>query len=116
LLGDRGRSLAARLGLAYPLARRFRTAMTLAMFAVIVLTLVYMSEISFMFRGRTDDIAQNLSGGFGVELVSNPNDPVTASELESLPGVTRVAPLGYVAAEFTTPDRGRAGRGAAAPA
>jgi putative ABC transport system permease protein len=107
LFGDRGRSLAARLGLAYPLARRFRTAMTMAMFAVIVLTLVYMSEISFMFRGRTDAIAQNLSGGFGVELVSNPNNPVTKAQLESLPDVTRAAPLGYVAAEFTTPRRGR---------
>jgi putative ABC transport system permease protein len=107
LLGDRGRSLSSRLGLAYPLARRFRTAMTVAMFAVIVLTLVYMSEISFMFRGRTDEIAHNLSGGFGVELVSNPNNPVTASQLASLPGVTRVAPLGYVNADFTTPRRER---------
>ena len=35
--------------------------MTLGMFAVIVLTLVYMSEISYMNRGRTDEIAQNLS-------------------------------------------------------
>ena len=42
-------------GLAYPLARRFRTGMTLAMFAIIVLTLVYMGEMSYMFRGRADD-------------------------------------------------------------
>jgi putative ABC transport system permease protein len=107
LLGDRGSSLAIRLGLAYPLARRFRTAMTIGMFAIIVLTLVYMSEISFMFRGRTDDIARNLSGGFGVELVSNPNSPASAAKLAALPGVTRVAPLGYTTAEFTTPSRGR---------
>ncbi|HEU5308185.1 MAG TPA: FtsX-like permease family protein [Acidimicrobiia bacterium] len=107
LLGNRGSSLAARLGLAYPLARRFRTAMTLGMFAIIVLTLVYMSEISFMFRGRTDDIARNLSGGFGVELVSNPNNPVSAAKLAALPGVTRVAPLGYTTAEFTTARRSR---------
>jgi putative ABC transport system permease protein len=107
VLGDRGRSLSARLGLAYPLARRFRAAMTIGMFAIIVLTLVYMSEISFMFRGRTDDIARNLSGGFGVELVSNPNNPVPAEKLAALPGVTRVAPLGYTTAEFTTATRGR---------
>jgi putative ABC transport system permease protein len=66
-----------------------------------------MSEISFMFRGRTDDIARNLSGGFGVELVSNPNNPASAAELAALPGVTRVAPLGYTSAEFTTTSRGR---------
>ena len=81
--------------------------MTIGMFAIIVLTLVYMSEISFMFRGRTDDIASNLSGGFGVELVSNPNNPVSASKLAALPGVTRVAPLGYMTAEYTTASRSR---------
>ena len=107
LLGNGGSSLSARLGLAYPLARRFRTTMTLGMFAIIVLTLVYMSEISFMFRGRTDDIARNLSGGFGVELVSNPNNPASAEKLAALPGVSRVAPLGYAAAEFSTATRSR---------
>jgi putative ABC transport system permease protein len=100
-------SLSARLGLAYPLARRFRTAMTLAMFAIIILTLVYMSEISYMFRQRSDEIAHNLSGGFGVEVLSNPNDPVDVAALADLPGVTGVAPLGYVAAEYTTPNRSR---------
>jgi putative ABC transport system permease protein len=102
-----GRSLSARLGVAYPLANRFRTAMTLAMFAIIVLTLVYMSEISFMFAARADAISSNLSGGFGVELLSNPSDPVTADELAALPGVRRVAPLRYASAEFTTPRRKR---------
>jgi putative ABC transport system permease protein len=105
--GRRGASLPARLGLAYPLARRFRTAMTLAMFAIIILTLVYMAEISFMFRQRTDEIASNLSGGFGIELLSNPTNPVDAAELAALPGVARVASLGYVGAEYTTADRAR---------
>ena len=100
-------SVSTRLGLTYPVARPFRTAMTMGMFAVIVLTLVYMSEISFMFRGRTDAIAQNLSGGFGVELLSNPSGPVTAAQLQALPGVTKVAPLGYVGAEFSTATRSR---------
>jgi hypothetical protein len=81
--------------------------MTLGMFAIIVLTLVYMSEISFMFRGRADEIAGNLSGGFGVELVSNPNNPASADRLAALRGVTRVAPLGYTTAEFTTANRQR---------
>ena len=104
-----GRALSARLGLAYPLARRFRTAMTLGMFAIIVLTLVYMSEISYMNRGRTDAIAQNLSGGFGIDLLSNPSNPVTPAQLRAVPGVRDVAPLGYVGAEFTTPTRTRTG-------
>jgi putative ABC transport system permease protein len=107
-LGRGGReTLVPRLGLAYPLARRFRTGMTLAMFAVIILTLVYMGEVSYMFRGRADSITGNLSGGFGVVVLSNPANPVTAEQLQSLPGVGRVAPLGYTAAEFTTPSRER---------
>jgi putative ABC transport system permease protein len=108
VLGRGGReTLAPRLGLAYPLARRFRTGMTLAMFAVIILTLVYMGEVSYMFRNRADAISANLSGGFGVVLVSNPADPVPTAKLAALPGVSRVAPLGYATGEFTTPHHGR---------
>jgi putative ABC transport system permease protein len=108
MLGRRGRSvLAARLGIAYPLARRFRTAMTLAMFAIVVLTLVYMSVLSFMIRTRSDSYTQNLSGGFGVVVQSNPNGPIPLDRLSNLPGVHRVAPLGYALAEFTTPHRTR---------
>ncbi|HEU5302311.1 MAG TPA: FtsX-like permease family protein [Acidimicrobiia bacterium] len=102
-----GRTLTARLGVAYPLAARFRTAMTLSMFAIIVLTLVYMSEISYMFAGRAQEISRNLSGGFGIELLSNPTNPVPARELAALRGVREVAPLGYVYAEFRTPRRDR---------
>jgi putative ABC transport system permease protein len=107
-LGRGGRkTLAARLGVAYPLARRFRTGMTLAMFAIIILTLVYMGEVSYMFQGRADAITNNLSGGFGVVMLSNPNNPVKATDLAKVPEVRRVAPLGYAAAEFTSPNRTR---------
>jgi putative ABC transport system permease protein len=107
-LGRGGReTLSARLAIAYPLARRFRTAMTLAMFAVIILTLVYMGEVSYMFRNRADDISSRLSGGYGITLVSNPTNPVSTDELAAFPGVRRVAPLGYVSADFTSPTRGR---------
>ena len=41
-----GTSLVARLGLAYPLARRFRTSMTLAMYSLVVFTLVFISVLS----------------------------------------------------------------------
>jgi putative ABC transport system permease protein len=104
--GGRG-TLAARLGVAYPVARRFRTGMTLAMFAIIILTLVYIGEISYMFQGRADAITSNLSGGFGVVVLSNPGDPVRAAQLAAVPGVRKVAPLGYATAEFTTPTRSR---------
>ncbi len=102
-----GAALTARLGIAYPLARRLRTAMTLAMFAIVILTLVYMSVISSMIRSGSDSTTRNLSGGFGVVVQSNPGGPIPMARLEALPGVRRVAPLGYTLAEFTTPHRKR---------
>lgn len=96
-------SLAVRVGLAYPIARRFRTGMTLAMIAIVVLTLVYLAIISRMFSNQVDDITADLSGGFGVVVTSNPTAPVPVEQLEAAPGVTAVAPLGYTLAEFTVP-------------
>ncbi len=99
-----GSSLPVRLGLAYPLARRFRTGMTLGMFSIVMLTLVYMSVLSFMFQGQTDGLAADLAGGFEIVTTSNPSNPVTGTELAGVDGVDTVAPVAYVAAEF---DRGR---------
>ena len=96
-----GHSLSVRLGLAYPVARRFRTAMTLGMFAIVILTLVYLSIISFMFRSEVDEYAANLSGGFGVVVDSNPTNPVTEQQLASVPGVGAIAPLVHGFADFT---------------
>jgi len=100
-----GRSLPVRLGLAYPLARRFRTGMTLGMFSIVMLTLVYMSVISYMFRGQTDSLASDLSGGFEIIATSSSSNPVTTVELTNLKGVAAVAPLSYVFADFTRDDR-----------
>jgi putative ABC transport system permease protein len=95
-----GRSLPIRVGLAYPIARKFRTAMTLAMFAIVVLTLVYLSIISFMFSNQRDAITADASGGFGMVVTSNPTNPVTTQQLTSTPGVRAVAPLAYGQADF----------------
>jgi putative ABC transport system permease protein len=87
------RSLDVRLGLAYPLARRFRTAMTLGMFALVVFILVYVSVIGAMFAGQLNQFTANASGGFNAIASSNPSDPVSVDELERIPGVRAVAPL-----------------------
>jgi putative ABC transport system permease protein len=87
------RSLHVRLGLAYPLARRFRTAMTLGMFALVVFILVYVSVIGAMFAGQLDQFTREASGGFNVIVSSNPSDPVALDRVARLPGVRAVAPL-----------------------
>jgi putative ABC transport system permease protein len=87
------------------MAKGFRTAMTLGMFAIVVLTIVYLSFISLMFRQQVDDIASDLSGGYGIVVNSNPSDPVTAADLDRVSGVTAVAPLGYGFAQTTFGER-----------
>jgi putative ABC transport system permease protein len=98
-----GDALPMRIGLAYPLARRFRTAMTLGMFSIVVLTLVFMSQMVTMFDSQSTAIARELSGGFGGVVTSNPSNPVTAAQLGDVDGVEAVAPLGYLVGTWTRP-------------
>lgn len=99
-----GDALPVRVGLAYPLARRFRTGMTLGMFSIVVLTLVFMSQMTNMFNTQADTFTRELSGGFGVVVTANPSNPIPPGALEDLDGVTRVAPMSYQFATFTRPD------------
>jgi putative ABC transport system permease protein len=87
------RSFHVRLGLAYPLARRFRTSMTLGMFALVVFILVYVSVIGSMFAAQLGQFSHDASGGFDVLISSNPSDPVPFGRLSADPGVRAVAPL-----------------------
>jgi len=87
------RSLQVRLGLAYPLARRFRTSMTLGMFALVVFILVYVSVIGSMFSGQLGQFTHDASGGFNVLVSSNPSDPVPWARLGRESGVHAVAPI-----------------------
>lgn len=100
-----GGSLPVRIALAYPTARRFRTAMTLGMFAVVVLTLVYLAVLSHMFSNQVDTITADSSGGFGIVVDSNPTDPLTAEQLRTVPGVGEVAAMTYGLADFARDDR-----------
>lgn len=93
-------SLSVRIGLAYPLARVFRTVATLTMFALVVLTIVYLSSVSAMFAGSVDATTQRMSGGWDVIVTSNPTDPVDADLVLASPSVDAVAPTTYTFAEF----------------
>lgn len=98
-----GDALPLRIGLAYPLARRFRTGMTLGMFSIVVLTLVFISQMTYMFNTQGDTFARELSGGFGAVITANPSSPIPPGELEQVRGVTRVAPMSYNFATWTRP-------------
>ena len=87
------RSLSVRLGLAYPLARRFRTSMTLGMFALVVFILVLVSVFASMFSSQIGRFTSDASGGFNVVMQSNPTNPVSLDAIAREPGVRAVAPL-----------------------
>ena len=98
-----GRSMSVRLGLAYPLARRFRTGMILAMYSLVVFTLVFITVLSNLFSSQIDRFTADVAGGFDLQVSSNSANPVPAEELRSMPGVAAVAGLADAGATFSTP-------------
>jgi putative ABC transport system permease protein len=87
------RSLSLRLGLAYPLARRSRTALTIAMYALVVFILTFITSLAHMIEGEIDTATANVRGGYQVIVDSSAANPVAAAQLAELDGVVHVAPL-----------------------
>jgi len=69
-----------RVSLAYPVASKGRTATTLAMFSLIVFTLVGTATITNTFSNFLD--VESGSGGYDVLVQTNPFNPVSAQALE----------------------------------
>ena len=80
LLSSFGRLLpVARVAIAYPVAAKGRTATTLAMFSLIIFTLVGTATISNTFSNFLD--VESGSGGYDVAIQTNPFNPVGANAL-----------------------------------
>jgi putative ABC transport system permease protein len=94
------RGLAPRLGIAYPLARRFRTSMLLGMFSLVIFTVTIMTVMSASIAGNTDATVQRVAAGFDVVLDTNPANPVAAAALTERPDVAAVAGLVRGVASF----------------
>lgn len=92
-LSSNGRGLAARLGLANPLAKRFRTALLLGMYALIVFVLVFMTVFAAVFRAQGPQVADETRAGYDLRVDSNEGNPVTPEQLRARPDVEGVAPL-----------------------
>ena len=97
------RNLSMRLGLANPLAKRFRTGLILASYSLVVFTLTFITVFSHLFQGQVDQFTRDVAGGFDLTLESNPANPVTEAELRAKPEVELVAPFADAGAEFRTP-------------
>lgn len=95
-----GRAMSARLGLAYPLSRRGRTGLILAMYSVVAFSLTGITLFAQVFENQIDDFTADVSGGFDAKVRSLPSSPISPAELSSVEGVEAVAPVVLGGAEF----------------
>jgi putative ABC transport system permease protein len=100
-LSSAGRGLSTRLGLAYPLDRKFRTGMLLSMYAIVIFTMMFLSVFGELFERQGPELTEKASAGFDISLESLPSNPVPAGELAAAPGVASLAPLIRTFPEFT---------------
>jgi putative ABC transport system permease protein len=96
----RGKSMSLRLGFAYPLARRSRTGLTIAMYALVVFILTFITALAHMIDNQVATATNQVKGGYAVVVTSSPANPVRRAQLASLDGVTKVAPLARTDARF----------------
>lgn len=100
-LGGGARNMSLRLGLAYPLAKRFRTGLLLAMYAIVVFVLVLITTISQFFNGQINTEITKVGGGAAIIVDSNPAEPVPASGVQQLSAkITAIAATAAVNADF----------------
>jgi len=98
--------LATRLGVAYPVARRFRTGAILIMYGLVVFTLVLLTVLGNLISSSVDEQVRNASGGFAIRADYNPSGPVTDPDTAFTSGrfagkVAAVAPLTSASAKVT---------------
>ena len=91
-MADRG-SVAGRLAVAYPLARRGRTGMLLAMFSLIIFTMTFMSAVSDANLAQAPSIAREAAAGWDVWADSSPTNPLSPADVEADGDVAAVSTL-----------------------
>jgi putative ABC transport system permease protein len=103
-------ALSARLALAYPTARRFRTGATLVMYSIVVFVVVLLTQITAILSTSVDGIVANASAGWSYRVDVNGatpvQDPLTTFRAGPLAGrVDEVSPLVVAPATATDPGR-----------
>lgn len=93
--------LALRLGVAYPLARRVRTGLLLAMFSLVVFTMVFLASLAATIQGQSSSAAGESSAGYDLIIDANRSNPIDTEAISTIDGVESVAGLLRGAPEFT---------------
>ena len=96
------RNLPVRLGLAYPIARRFRTGLTLGMYALVIFTMTFIAVLSSVFGGQVEETTRRVAGGFDIFATASASDPPTEAKIEAVEPVTEAATLVYGEPLFET--------------
>lgn len=100
------RGLATRLAVAYPTAKRFRTGATLAMYSVVVLVIVLMTQIMTIIDRNMDQAVADATSGWSLRVDYIPTMPIgdLRQELtEEFAEITDVSPLTIAVAEGDDP-------------
>lgn len=107
LLTRTGKGLSARLGLAYPLDKVFRTALLVGMYALIIFTLTFVAVYGQVTRNRVGTITDQVAVGTDVLVDANPSNPPGAAALAAVDGVAGVRTVLRAGPQFSTADRPR---------
>ena len=87
------RNLPLRLGLAYPVARRFRTGLTLGMYALVIFTMTFIAVLASVFGGQVDDTVRRSAGGFDIVATASGTNPPSSEKLLDADGVESLSTL-----------------------
>jgi putative ABC transport system permease protein len=87
------RNLPIRLGMAYPVARRFRTGLTLGMYALVIFTMTFISVLATIFGGQVETTIDRAAGGWHIAASASGTNPPDIRVLETTRGVDEVAPI-----------------------
>ena len=97
------RSLPLRLSIAYPLARRARTGLTLGMFALVIFTMTFISVLSNVFGGQVDSAVAK-EGGAEILVTASGSNPPASETIADYEGVEQVATTTFGQALFESAD------------
>jgi putative ABC transport system permease protein len=83
----RGKSTRAVLktAISYPMDSKFKTGMTLGMFALIIFTVTVIAMFSAMLASQSDAMLQEQSGGYDIMGTTNPQTPFEDLSIDTLP-------------------------------
>jgi putative ABC transport system permease protein len=85
--------LSLRLSIAYPLARRFRTGLTLGMYSLVIFTMTFIAVLSAVFGGQVETATRDAAGGFDISATASRSNPPSVEQIEEVEGVERVAAM-----------------------